>query len=488
MAAGLIVLAAILGSVATALIIPFLIAVYLEESQAVLIFGSTAAAYAFFASAIFISLRGKERGLKRIETFGLLLLAWILLLFSGALPLGLSLGMPTSQALFETVSAITTNNASTFPEIVALPKSVLFWRVQLQWLGGFLTLLSMVIVLAPTGVGGLPKRQIALLERVGFGGGGRILKTCVQIGTTYVGLTFTCAVLLFLSGMPLFESFSLASGALSTGGFMPVDGGVSSLNTPAAYPILMVFMIIGATSILWHRMIIIRRGQLLREHRESYFIIGAVLLLGLLLSIGFSQSANLSASGQGITNEILSGFFLAASLISTTGYEWVDGDIGKIPPIVVGCIILIGGGAFSTAGGLKFYRLGGMLTQSFQELNRLVFPHSIQSERFGGSLAEISVLKAIWSLLIVAVLIVWVCASVLSLDGIPFEAALIASLSAFSAVGSAYDPNWNNLGLWPEFSEMALLSKSALGVTMLLGRIEVLVFFGLFNMTYWNTR
>lgn len=488
MAAGLIVLAAILGSVATALIIPFLIAVYLEETQAVLIFGSTAAAYAFFASAIFISLRGKERGLKRIETFGLLLLAWILLLFSGALPLGLSLGMPTNVALFETVSAITTNNATTFLEINNLPRSVLFWRVQLQWLGGFLTLLSMVIVLAPTGVGGLPKRQIALLERVGIGGGGRILKTCVQIGSTYIGLTFLCAFLLFIAGMPLFDSFSMASGALSTGGFMSIDGGVSSLGSPMAFPILVVFMIIGATSILWHRMIIIRRGQLLREHRESYFILGAVVVLAVLLSIGLSGSAGLFTSGEDFTHEILRGIFLAASLISTTGYEWTAGDIGKIPPIFVGCIILVGGGAFSTAGGLKFYRLGGMLTQSFHELNRLVFPHSIQSERFGGSLAELGVLKAIWSLLIVAVLTIWACASILSLNGVPFEASIIAALSAFSSVGSAYDPNWNDLGLWPEFSEMALLSKSALGVTMLLGRIEVLVFFGLFNMTYWNTR
>lgn len=488
MAAGLIVLAAILGSVATALIIPFLIAVYLDEAQSVLTFGSTAAAYAFVASAIFISLRGKERGLKRIETFGLLLLAWVLLLLSGALPLGLSLGMPSDLALFETVSAITTNNASSLVEIEQIPRSVLFWRVQLQWLGGFLTLLSMVIVLAPTGVGGLPKRQIALLEKVGIGGGGRILKTCVQIGTTYIGLTFLCAFLLFLTGMPLFESFSMASGALSTGGFMPISGGVSDLGTTLAFPILIIFMIVGATSILWHRMIITRRGQLLREHRESYLIILAVAVLALVLGFGLTQATLAPAAEHDLGSEILSGIFLAASLVSTTGFEWTAGDIGKIPPILVGCIILIGGGAFSTAGGLKFYRLGGMLTQSYHELNRLVFPHSIQSERFGGSLAEIGVLKAIWSLLIVAVLIIWGCASILSLDGIPFEASLIASLSAFSSVGSAYDTNWNNLGLWPEFSEMALLSKTALGVTMLLGRIEVLVFFGLFNMTYWNTR
>lgn len=488
MAAGLIVLAAILGSVATALIIPFLIAVYLDETQAILIFGSTAAAYAFVASAIFISLRGKERGLKRIETFGLLLLAWILLLLSGALPLGLSLGLTTEVALFETVSAITTNNASAFEEIETLPRSVLFWRVQLQWVGGFLTLLSMVIVLAPTGVGGLPKRQIALLEKVGIGGGGRILKTCVQIGTTYVGLTFLCALLLFLTGMPLFESFSMASGALSTGGFMPVSGGVSSLGSPWAFLILILFMVIGATSILWHRMIITGRSQLLREHRESYFIIASIAVLALILGFGLTHAALAPTVEHNFASEMLSGIFLAASLVSTTGLEWTDGDIAKIPPILVGCIIVIGGGAFSTAGGLKFYRLGGMLTQSFHELNRLVFPHSIQSDRFGGSLAEIGVLKAIWSLLIVAVLMIWVCAAILSLDGIPFEASLIAALSAFSSVGSAYDTNWNNLGQWPEFSEMALLSKTALGVTMLLGRIEVLVFFGLFNMTYWNTR
>ena len=126
--------------------------------------------------------------------------------------------------------------------------------------------------------------------------------------------------------------------------------------------------------------------------------------------------------------------------------------------------------------------------QSVQELNRLVFPHSVQSERFAGSQGEIGILKAIWSYLIVAVLLVWGCAAVLSFDGIMFEASIMASLAAFSSVGSAYNPDWNNLGLWPSFGEMSLLSKSALSATMLLGRIEILAFFGLFNLTYWNTR
>ncbi len=255
MAAGLIVLAAILGTVSASLTAPFLIALYMEEFPAAQMFGSIAAAYAFFASAIFITLRGKERGLKRVETFGLLLLSWVLLLASGALPLAMSTDMLTSNVIFETIAAITTSNASTFVSVEVLPRSVLFWRVQLQWLGGLLTLLSLVIVLAPAGVGGLPKRQIALLEKVGTGGGGRILKICLSIGGTYIVFTLLCAGALALSGVALFDSLILASGAISTGGFMPIDDGIASYNAPFAYPVLLFFMIIGATSVLWHRML-----------------------------------------------------------------------------------------------------------------------------------------------------------------------------------------------------------------------------------------
>lgn len=488
MAAGLIVLAAILGSVATALAAPFLIALYMEEMQAAQMFGATAAAYVFFASAIFITLRGKERGLKRVETFGLLLLAWVLLLISGALPLALTTELTGINALFETVSAITTSNASLFANVEALPRSVLFWRVQLQWLGGLLTLLSLVIVLAPAGVGGLPERQIALLEKVGIGGGSRILKTCTNVGGVYTLLTLICAGGIALSGVTLFDSLCLAAGTLSTGGFMPVNGGLAAYDAPMLFPVMFIFMIIGATSILWHRMLVARRGQLLREHRESYLIIACIVLLGVLLTTAFAQIPRLPDQPDSPFTPLLEGMFLAASLITTTGYEWGESQLVHIQPIAIGSIVIVGGGAFSTAGGLKFYRIGGMLLQSFQELNRLVFPHSVQSDRFGGGQVELSTLKAIWSFLIVAVLLVWCCAAVLTLDGIPFEASIIASLAAFASIGSAYSPEWNDLGLWPEYVDMPVLSKSALGVTMLLGRIEILAFFGVFNLTYWNSR
>lgn len=481
-------MAAILGSVSAALAAPFLIALYMEEFAAAQMFGAIAAAYAFFASAIFITLRGKEGGLKRVETFGLLLLSWVLLLASGALPLALSTEMQTSDVIFETIAAITTSNASTFASVEMLPRSVLFWRVQLQWLGGLLTLLSLVIVLAPAGVGGLPKRQIALLEKVGIGGGGRILKTCVGIGGTYILFTLLCAVGLVLSGVALFDSLVLASGAISTGGFMPIDGGIASYDAPFAFPILLVFMIIGATSILWHRMLLTGRGQLLREHRESYLIILGIFVLAVLLTLALLQIPRPAADPDISFAPLLNGLFLAASLITTTGFEWDEGNLVAIQPIAVGSIVIVGGGAFSTAGGLKFYRIGGMLLQSFQELNRLVFPHSVQSDRFGGNQIEIGTLKAIWGYLIVAVLLVWVSAAVLTLDGIPFEASVIASLAAFSSMGSAYNPEWNILGLWPDYIDMPVLSKSALGATMLLGRIEILAFFGVFNLTYWNSR
>lgn len=489
MAAGLIVLAAILGSVASALAAPFLIALYMDEFQAAQLFGATAAAYAFFASAIFITLRGKERGLKRVETFGLLLLAWVLLLISGALPLALTTQLHGIDVIFETISAITTSNASVFASVEELPRSVLFWRVQLQWLGGLLTLLSLVIVLAPTGVGGLPKRQIALLEKVGVGGGGgRILKTCLNVGGIYILFTLFCSAGIALSGVPLFDSLCIAAGTVSTGGFMPIDSSLASYKAPFMFPVLLTFMTIGATSILWHRMVFTRRGQLLREHRESYLIIASAMVLGILLTWVFSQTSRIPDQPVTAITPFADGFFLAVSLITTTGFEWSGSELLHIQPIAIGSIVIVGGGAFSTAGGLKFYRIGGMLLQSFHELNRLVFPHSVQSERFGGSQAEIGLLKAIWGYLIVAVLMVWGCSAMMTLDGIPFEASIIASLAAFSSMGSAYSPDWNDLGLWPEYVNMPVLSKSALGVTMLLGRIEILAFFGVFNLTYWNSR
>ncbi|MBL4645482.1 MAG: TrkH family potassium uptake protein [Rhizobiales bacterium] len=488
MVVGLLVLAVILGSVAVTLIAPIMIALYFDEIQLAILFGATAAAYAFTSSALYLTLRGTERGLKRIQSFELLTLSWMLLWISGSLPLFFAFNLDIGNALFETISAISTSNASLIEGREELPRSALFWRIQLQWLGGLLTLLSLVIVLAPAGVGGLPKRQIALLESVGFGGGSRVVKACLNVVTAYTTVSVLCATALFISGVPLFDSLCLAAGAVSTGGFSPISADLNTYESVGLYPILTIFMFIGATSILWQRMFIVRRWHLVLEHRESYFLLAGCFALAIVFGIIAIISSRSNSQFVDVMAIAMDALFMAVSLISTTGYQWSNDVQQHIDPVIIIAVVLIGGGTFSTAGGIKFYRLGRMLVQSINELNRLVFPHSIQRSIYNRANDEIAQLKALWSFLVVAMLIIWVCTAALAFDGIPFDGSLIASIASFSSIGSIYDPSAAGGENWLSYAEMAPLSKIAVGVTMFLGRIEILAFLALFNITYWKTR
>ncbi len=488
MVVGLLVLSVILGSVAITLLAPLLIALYFNEMHLATLFGAIAASYAFTSSALYLTLRGTEQGLKRIQSFEVLVLGWVLLLLSGALPMYFTLNLDAESALFETMSAISTSNASVLENIDELPKSAIFWRVQLQWLGGLLTLLSLVLILAPTGVGGLPKRQIALLENVGAGGGNRVVKASINVMAAYTAVSVCCATALFVAGVPVYDSLCLAAGAVSTSGFSPVYSDLSSYEVPSLFPILTLFMFIGATSILWQRMFIIRRWHIFFEHRESYFIIAGCLSLAIFLAVATILATRTASQNIDIFAIVANATFTAVSLISTTGFQWSDQVQGHIPPVVLLLVVIIGGGTFSTAGGIKFYRIGRMSIQSARELNRLIFPHSVQGNINRQGSDDIYPLKALWSFLTISLLVIWGCAAILAFDGISFEGSLTAAIASFSSIGSIYTHENLANGNWVSYADMGLLSKSAVGVTMFLGRIEVLALMALFNVTYWKTR
>ncbi len=436
-----------------------------------------------------LAISGRQRRIPKIAHLALVLLVWTVVPALAAIPIADISDLDALDALFEAVSGLTTTGATTLNTVEIWPQPLIFWRSQLQWIGGYLTLLTIVLILAPLGIGGLTNR------RASIGGGGeivagqmRVFVLALNMGLLYAVVTGICFLAFFLSGTRAFYAMTLAMSAVSTGGFLPFDDSLDEILGVFGLFVFGLFLTIGATSVFWQRMLIGGKLARLAEHRESYSVILLILFLTVVFALSLvAVSAN---AAQEVVGIFVESFLNAASLVATSGIETRPGIFSLLPLIVVLFVVLAGGSAFSTSGGLKHYRLGGMLVQSWSELDRLVYPNAMRPSRFGSQIYDIELLKAIWSFFVVAFLTIGFGTIFVATTGIPFDAALTAAIAAFSNAGPVYEAGWAAPGTepWAPFSAFSTTAKVTLMVIMVLGRLEVLAIIGLFSIRYWQQR
>ncbi len=408
-------------------------------------------------------------------------LVWLVPPLFASIPLMSATGGSYIPALFEAVSGITTAGASVFDQVGSLSRTALLWRAELHWLGGLLTLILIVTVLAPAGVGGIPDRHVVISRRPVSGEGARHWVLIRDLLAGYVSLTSVVVLGLSLAGIPVFDAFCLGMSAVSTGGFMPVDGGLVGYANPVAEIVLAMAMLIGATSVMWHRMALGARWQALREHRESYWVVGVAIAVGLAFAAAFASD------GMGWGTALRQGLVNGASLVSTTGIEVQNDGFWVLPVPLVLLVAVVGGGAFSTAGGLRFFRIGGMLVQSINETRHLIYPHRVQPRLLGASEFDVRVMKAILSLFAASIVVIAVAAIGVALAGVDLGGAVAAAVSAFSNIGGVYASDWAEAASWPSFGEMPAAVQLLLAGTMIIGRLEIIAILVAISLLVWRS-
>ena len=479
MIGALLILSQALGALALAMLVPAAISVVSQDGAAtdfLLVSGLTG----FLSGAIFFAMRGHRLRFDRTAGFVLAAALWVVIPPIAALPFALHGGLSYVAALFEAVSGFTTSGGTVFRTLSGAGPSIIFWRAELQWLGGLTTLVTFVTILAPAGMGGLSSRGLAALGGFSEAGPERVVHGLRQLASLYALFTGLCIILLFFCGVPTFDAICLALSTVSTGGFMPVDGNLSVYGSPYADGVIALFMIAGATSVVFHRSVMEGRWSMLLDHRETWWVLGVMAAAGLAYAWVFHTGGDLIAAlGEGLFNSV--------SLISTTGYETHAGALSAIPDTLVLFLAIGGASALSTAGGLKFYRIGAMTVQSMHELKRLVFPHSLRSTRFGSQPYDMTLMKAIWANLVVAVVVIIVAALALAASLPSFDAAMVAAVAGFSNIGPLYSQEWLIGPDWPAYADFGVGGQLAMIATMIAGRIEVIVLFASLYAAYWRS-
>lgn len=413
------------------------------------------------------------------EGFAIVSLGWLLASLLGALPFFLSGEIPNYiDALFETVSGLTTTGSSILPDVEALSRSVLFWRSFTHWVGG-MGVLVFIMALMPT----LTDRSIHIVraEMPGPVVGKlvpRIRETAKILYLIYIVLTVVQVVFLLAGGMSLYDSLIHTFGTAGTGGFGIKADSIASYS-PYCQWVITIFMLIFGVNFNLYYMILIRRGKnaLRSEELWTYLAIvgiatGAILANILPLTSGFSEAFRLSA-------------FQVASIITTTGYATTDFNLW--PGLSRGILFLlmfIGGCAGSTAGGLKVSRVMMLFKMIGREFRRMLHPRSVSAVRMEGKSVDEQTLNSAatyFAIYMICVLIIFLC---ISIEPQSFETNFSAVITCFNNVGPGFDAvgPTGNFSIYSDFSTLVLT------FAMLLGRLEIFPLILIMAPSTWTKR
>ncbi len=406
---------------------------------------------------------------------------WTVLGTFGAAPLYFadSITMSLTDAVFESISGLTTTGATVLTGLDELPKSILYYRQQLQWLGGMGIIVLAVAVLPMLGVGGMqlyraetpgPVKDTKLTPR--------ITETAKALWYVYLAFTISCAVAYMVAGMDWFDALCHAFSTVAIGGFSTHDMSIGYFDSTAIDLVAIVFMFAAGINFSLHfyawRYVSVKHYSLDPEFRAYA---GILLALSVLVIAGLFQHHSYDNAGDTIVN----GLFQAVSIATTTGFTTANYSMWPAAiPVLLIFASFIGGSAGSTAGGIKVIRWLLIYKQGVREIVRLVHPSAEIPVKLGNKAVPHRVVDAVWGFFSIYVV-------VFSAMLILMMATGLDQVTAFSAVAATL----NNLGpgLGDVASGFTTLSNPAKWIAvagMLLGRLEIFTLLVLITPTFWR--
>lgn len=420
--------------------------------------------------------KGIDLSLK--DGYGIVGFSWLSASLFGALPFYFSGSVETfAHAFFESASGLTTTGSTILPNIEAVPRGVLFWRSFLHWLGGMGIIVLSVAILPYLGLGGM---QLYKAESPGPTKDKlrpRIQQTAKLLWGVYLLISLLCFVLLFAAGMDLYEAACHTFGTVATGGFSTYNASVAHFHSPLIEYIITFFMLICGISFALHY------RALSGEPRAYWRTSELKLYLGIIgaatFVIYFSRLGEQLPTEQNLRESL----FQVVSIITTTGYGTADFEQWRpVAQMVLLGLMVVGGCAGSTGGGLKVVRIL-LLTKYLKiTLNQQLHPNGVFVIKLDGARVKREVIQNILGLFMVFVFVITSASFVLTLYGVDVLTAFTAALSCVSNIG----PGLGEVGPAENFAPIPVQGIWVLSLCMIMGRLEIFSLLILFLPQTWQ--
>jgi trk system potassium uptake protein TrkH len=446
-----------------------------EEVQFTEVFGLTLS----LGLLIWWPVRRKRLDLRRREGFLIVALFWVVMSLLGALPFILNGVLGFTDAFFEAASAFTTTGATVITGLDSLPRSLLFYRSELQWLGGMGIIVLAVAILPMLGIGGMalykaetpgPMKDDKLTPRIAH--------SARAFWGIYLGLTVACALGYWGAGMSAFDAVAHSFTTVSTGGFSTHDASMGYFKSPAIEAVADLFMLMGGINFSIHFLVWRSRrlGNYFRDAEVlTYF--GVVLVASLIIAL----TLTLTGIYGGFDTSLRHSVFHVISIMTSTGFT--SQDFTAWPfflPTLLFFISFIGGCAGSTAGGMKVMRIIIIFKQGLRDIFRLMHPHIISTIKVNGRVLPQRSMDAVWGFFALYIATFAIYMLLLMATGMD-------QVTAFSAVATTLNNTGPGLGtVTTNFQVVGDFGKWLLASAMLLGRLEIFTLLVIFSPEFWR--
>lgn len=413
------------------------------------------------------------------DAFLFAVLTWFSLGLMGSLPVIAVTGISVTDAVFESISAITTTGATVLSGLDGMPKTYLMYRQFLQWLGGLGVVIFVVAVLPMLNVGGMvllkaetpgPMKDEKLAPR--------ITKTAHYLWVVYLSITALCALAYYLAGMDAFDAIAHSLTTVSTGGFSTHDASMGYFDSNGVLWVANLFMLLGAISFTLHFRVASQSSLMLywRDEETRWFVL-IIALISVIITWVLLHSQHYDHHYTALNHAI----FIMISFITSTGY----GSFGVSDWPVMALLVLMvagymGGCAGSTAGGNKIIRLLLASRLVMMEMKQLIYPRGVFSAKYHGQPVDASVLSATIAFISIVGMSSGVLTVALMLTGLDFWTALSAVTACVNVLGPGFGELGNN------FQPVSDTGIWILNLAMIMGRLEYLTLLVLFLPSFWR--
>ena len=432
-------------------------------------------------AALLLVATGRRRvmHLRLRDMFLLTTTAWVVVCFFGALPFMLSHTVEGfTDAVFESVSAVTTTGATVLAGLDGMPRDMLLWRSMMQWLGGLGIIALGTAVLPFLRIGGMRlfNTESSDLSEKALPRARRIMNRLLLV---YVFISVLCALCYKLAGMSVFDAINHAMTTVSTGGFSTHDSSFAYFDSGAIELVAVVFMLLAAVPFMLYLPLLFgRRSGLFTDSQVQsmiavYAVVATVLAIWAVLT---DQVDAFSAFRESTFNVIAIG--TTTGFVSTDYVAW-----GSFAAMTFFFLTFVGGCSGSTSGGIKIFRFKIAAVMFNETLQRLLHPNAVFSRSMHGRPLTDEIVASVMAFSLAFATIVGLAAMLLTAAGndivTSFSAAATTMANVGPGIGDVIGPTGN-------FASLSGESKWVLCVTMLLGRLEIFTVLLLLTPAFWR--
>ncbi len=459
----------------------------------------TTAVTALAGALLWRSGRKREPGMEKKDGYLIVSLAWIVFSFFGMMPY-LLYGTTDNltDAFFEAMSGFTTTGSTVLENIDLQPHGILFWRSMTHWLGG-LGIVVFSLALLPLIGGGTGANMMFDAETTGLGGSKlrpKIQSTARRLWGIYLSLTLMAAFLLSLGPMTLFDAVNVAMSTVATGGFAPHQASLAYYHSSYVEYIVAIFLFIASLNFSLFYYAGVGRWKMFWKDEEFRWFVRIVLcftglfvvMIYIVRSVDWASEQQVLAMGgtnPGFLTVLRMSFFHVMTIVSSGGFqaEYFDYDAWGMlfwQPTFV--LMMCGGCAGSTAGGMKVVRVAVFVKSIKSHFIRMLHPRQVSIVKLNERPVPTGTIYKVMAMFSVYVILIFLSNFILQILGLDVESAFGTSISAFSNTGPG-------LGLTgPAFTWASVpdAGKWMLSFAMLMGRLEIFTFLIVLTPEFWR--